>query len=416
MKQNKPGKSRWPAIRSIFNKLHLWMGLASGLIVFVVCLSGTIYVFNQELIEWSAPHLYKVNYEKGVSRMSPDVLKSAVEQASGGTVTRVSIPAKPDKPFQYSVKIEGDNSRGGVSYMVNPYTGKILGNSKEELPMRTFMGYMFSLHRWLLLDKIEKPLIEGKTNLEVGRLINGWATILFTLGCITGLIIWFPNRVKSWKQGLKIKRNAGWKRMNHDLHNSLAFYSLFFLLLMGLTGPQWSFEWYRTGMQKTLGTYKEKPVNKGTAVKEEPQIASADNSQPVLSIADYMGIADKALHYTGNYSISIPGTTDEVAAVSKTRIGFFAPAASDRMSIDKYSGEVTRKDIFRDKPFNERVAGSIKAIHVGTVYGSFTKWIYFFVCLIATSLPVTGTLIWVNKLKKKRKRAVAFNVREVQYA
>jgi len=67
-------------------------------------------------------------------------------------------------------------------------------------------------------------------------MITGTATIIFTLGCITGLIIWFPQKIRNWKQGLKIKWNAGWKRINHDLHNSLAIYALFFLLLMGLTG------------------------------------------------------------------------------------------------------------------------------------------------------------------------------------
>ena len=54
--------------------------------------------------------------------------------------------------------------------------------------------------------------------------------------------------------------------------------------------------------------------------------------------------------------------------------------------------------------FNERVAGSIKAIHVGNVYGTFTKIIYFLACLIATSLPITGTMIWINKMKKSKKK------------
>ncbi len=53
--------------------------------------------------------------------------------------------------------------------------------------------------------------------------------------------------------------------------------------------------------------------------------------------------------------------------------------------------------------FNERIAGSIKALHVGIAYGTFTRIIYFIACLIATSLPVTGT-IWFNKLKEKRRR------------
>jgi uncharacterized iron-regulated membrane protein len=240
------------------------------------------------------------------------------------------------------------------------------------------------------------------------------------LGCITGLIIWFPQKLKHWRQGLKIKWNAGWKRVNHDLHNSLAFYSLIFLLLMGLTGPQWSFEWYRTGLQKTLGTYKPKeaPKEKGGDEKGE-KVAGSEGKEREgrkdaasdtaalaaiqLSIADYVKEADKLLPYKGNYVITLPADADAKTVISKTKPGFFAPAAGDRITMDPTNGKVVKLDIFKKKPFNERVAGSIKAIHVGNVYGTFTKILYFIACLIATSLPVTGTMIWLNKMKKKTK-------------
>jgi uncharacterized iron-regulated membrane protein len=67
---------------------------------------------------------------------------------------------------------------------------------------------------------------------------------------------------------------------------------------------------------------------------------------------------------------------------------------------------VIKVDRFADMPFNERVSGSIKALHIGDVYGMFSKIIYFLACLIATSLPITGTLIWLNKMKKKPARKV----------
>ena len=160
-------------------------------------------------------------------------------------------------------------NRGGTTYFVNPYSGEITGTSKEKNGTKEFMSTMFSLHRWLLLDRIKKPIFKRVTNRELGSIITGTATIIFTLGCITGLIIWFPQKVRNWRQGLKVKWNAGWKRINHDLHNSLAFYALIFLLLMGLTGPQWSFEWYRNGLQKTLGTYKPKDAPKEKTPKSK---------------------------------------------------------------------------------------------------------------------------------------------------
>ncbi len=399
MANRKTDKTGWQKIRKFFNDVHLWLGLSSGLIVVLVCFSGTVYVFNTELTEMAASHLYTAKPSNSAVRIPPDSLMEKVKESSGGKIISVVIPERSDRNYQFNVRKKGDESRGGIGYMVNPYTGEIVGNTKEENGMKEFMSTMFSLHRWLLLDKIEDPLVDGFTNRELGSKITGWATIIFTLGCITGLVIWIPQKTRNWRQGLKIRFRANWKRVNHDLHNTLAFYALFFLLIMGLTGPQWSFEWYREGLQKSLGTYKPKD-----APKEKPLRSKipADSEFTSLSIQDYLRSANQVLSYTGDVTVVLPSDSAATVAVNKNRTGFFAPAAPDRLNLDQYSGEVVKTEIFRDKPFNERIAGSIKALHIGNVYGMFTKIIYFFACLIATSLPVTGTLFWLNKLKKKK--------------
>ena len=240
-------KIGWPQIRKFFNDIHLWLGLSSGLIVVAVCFSGTVYVWNTELTEASASQLYKVKTESKGRTIGVDSLAQKIRDTSGGIITSIVIPASAGRTYQFTAKKEGDNGRG-VTWFVNPYTGEVTGTSNENSRTKKFMATMFSLHRWLCLDRVGKK--------ELGSAIVGWATIIFTLGCITGLIIWFPKRMRDWKRGLKIKWNANWKRKNHDLHNSLAFYSLFILLLMGLTGPFFSFTWYRKAIQETLGTYK----------------------------------------------------------------------------------------------------------------------------------------------------------------
>jgi len=64
-------------------------------------------------------------------------------------------------------------------------------------------------------------------------------------------------------------------------------------------------------------------------------------------------------------------------------------------------------DKFADKPLNVQIAQSIRSLHTGAIFGTFSKIIYFICCLIATSLPVTGILIWWNKWRKKRKRKIS---------
>lgn len=387
--------------------LHLWFGLTGGIVILIVCFSGTIYVYNTELTEWASPELYKVSEQK-TSQIPVEQLVTMVENQSEAKVTSMSIAADPSKSYILYTKKEGDKSKLGTSWFVNQYTGTIQGNGNDEGRVKAWMGNMFSLHRWLLFDKVEQPIIQGVENRQLGRYITGWATILFTLGCITGLIIWFPNKVRNWRQGLKIKTNGNWKRTNHDLHNTLAFYSFIFLLVMGLTGPQWSFEWYRNGLQKTLGTYKaltQANNIKENLKKDNPTKSSVESISPgTVLLTGVIAKANQELPFNGNMRITFPTKKEQSYSIIKTKTGFFAPAAGDKVTINASTGLTVKKDVFRDKPFNERVAGNIKALHVGTVFGGFTKLLYFISCLIATTLPVTGTLIWVNKLKKKRAR------------
>jgi uncharacterized iron-regulated membrane protein len=238
----------WPKLRKFLNDVHLWIGLPSGIIVLLICLTGTIYVFNTEIREVSSPELYKVEQAVNAQKLSADVLIAAVSSETGGQVTSIKIPADPERSYVLTV-MKPEESTGNtaasanekstppsirIQYWVNPYSGKILGSSADKNAVAEFMQMMFSLHRWLLLDRIEEPIFGELPNKKLGSYISGTATILFTLGVITGIIIWFPQKIRNWKQGLKIKWNANWKRVNHDIHNSLGFYSCIFLFMMAL--------------------------------------------------------------------------------------------------------------------------------------------------------------------------------------
>lgn len=441
MKQN-VAQPAWPKVRKFLNDVHLWLGLPSGIIVLLICLSGTVYVFNTEIRELSRPELYRVKQKAGSVRLSAERLIAGVSSETGGKVISIKIPSDPERSYVLTVRKDEEKKAGekpgnkvsegsekaqpakgsgggkagekegkgskeaagpparGIQYMVDPYTGKILGSNADKNGVTEFMQLMFSLHRWLLLDRIEEPIIGELPNRTLGSYISGAATILFTLGVITGIVIWFPRKIKSWKQGLKIKWDGNWKRINHDLHNSLGLYSCILLFMMGITGPQWSFPWYRESLRKALGTYQ--PENAAKPEIPKSDIAGAGGNK-ILNIEEYIKSADKSLIYSGDYTVSLGADSSDAILVTKARTGFFAPVATDKLYLDQYTASVLKSDIFSLKPFNERVSNSIKAIHVGDVYGRFSKILYFFACLIATSLPVTGTMIWINKLKKKPK-------------
>lgn len=385
-------KSNWQKIRGVFNEVHLWMGIASGIIIFLVCLSGTIYTFSHEIQEVLEPQIFKVSAAEAAAEPLPaETLIRRLEEETGGKVRFLNIPADPEHTYQANVLKEGEKGRG-TNYAINPYSGELIGTTQSNTS--EFFMSMFRLHRWLLLD------------MKIGRPIVGWATVIFTLIVLTGLVIWFPQRLKSWKQGLKVKWNGNWKRTNHDLHNTLGFYSSFLLLVMALTGLTWSFDWYKEGFLNVLGMEKSArsggrgeggsgPVSSLPAAGEEVQL---------LQVADFLRIADELLPYEGDYRISLPADAAGTVSISKSSTAFFASPGSDKLQLDQYSGEPLQVDRFSDKPLNEQIASSIKPLHTGEIFGTFSKILYFIACLVATSLPVTGTIIWINKLRKKSKR------------
>lgn len=396
----------WKSIRQFLNDIHLYAGLTCGLIVIAVCLTGTIYVYNTEIREFFDSERYFV--EKEGKAIPLDELRSTLETQYSSQVVGFQVFGQEGRTLQFSLKKPGEEN--SITYFVNPYSGEVVADNANKTPTETFMGYLFSTHRWLLLDKVETPILHSMSNQDLGRLINGIATSLFLLGVLTGIFLWLPKKAKNWKQGLTVKWSGNWKRINHDLHNTLAFYSLIALFIMAVTGPFWSFGWYKTGWQKTWDTYQ--------APKEEPKANSAQETEPiqdslpqptapVVSLDELLAMANQQLPYQGNVRFTLPEDAEGDIGVSKSRIGFFARAGADQLKVIPATLEVKETILFGELPVRQQIGKSVKSLHTGEIFGQLTKFLWFIACAVATSLPITGTLIWWNKRSKKGKKKSA---------
>lgn len=395
----------WKPIRQFLNDIHLYAGLFSAVVVIAVCFTGTLYVYNTEISEFFDSERYFTS-DRGEPKTLEE-LKSGLLPLQQGRLVSVTTYSAADRSVQFQVKKEGEEK--AITYFVDPYTGEILADNAKKTTSEELMGYVFSMHRWLLLDKVEAPLLESMTNQELGRLINGVATSLFLLGVLTGIFLWLPQKAKNWKQGLSVKWSGNWKRINHDLHNTLAFYSIITLFIMAVTGPFWSFGWYKTGWQKTWDIYQApKEEKKVEPVKEanSSNMALVDTvriPEPVLISLDVaMATANMHLTYAGVVKLTFPEDLEGDLVVSKSKTGYFARAGADQLKLNSQTMELKEQLLFAELPLRQQIGKSVKALHTGEIFGQFTKFLWAVACAIATSLPMTGTLIWLNKRKKKR--------------
>lgn len=199
--------------RALF-QIHLWTGIAVGLYVIAISVSGSALFFRSKILE-AAPGR-RVVAGSGPLLTKDELRASALKAYPGyqiGNVWQGRIPGQ---------EVEIWLSRGSreKKRIFDPYTGKDLGES---------VPYSLQAVTWML--DLHVNLLSGPK----GRIINGVAAILLTLLALTGAVIWWPG-VKNWRRSLTVNPAAGWKRINWELHSAIGFWTFAFLFMWSLTG------------------------------------------------------------------------------------------------------------------------------------------------------------------------------------
>ena len=402
-------------MKKIFRKIHLWLSVPFGLIITLVCFSGAMLVFENEVNEWFRRDLYYVETVKE-SPLPMDKLleKVATTLPDSVSVTGVSISSDPGRAFQVSL-----SKPRRASLYVDQYTGEVKGKSERS----GFFMFMFRMHRWLL-----DSMNPGNEGIFWGKMIVGVSTLLLVFVLISGIVIWWPRTRKALKNSLKITATKGWRRFWYDLHVAGGMYALIFLLAMALTGLTWSFPWYRTAFYKVFGVEVQQRAAQGheqksDAQKRDTKLAAhrekkregnevrkgersrrpENNHSDMYSVTSpfvyWQEIYDKLGRQNPEYKqISISSGT---ASVSFNRFG--NQRASDRYSFNTDNGEFTETSLYQHQDKSGKIRGWIYSVHVGNWGGMFTRILTFIAALLGAALPLTGYYLWIKRLIKVRK-------------
>jgi uncharacterized iron-regulated membrane protein len=387
-------------MKIFFRRIHLYLSLAAGLVILICCLTGAILVFEKEIQMGFNKHRYYV--ETGTTRLPLQQLIQNVKDsfpkakinsvkvydaADRSVELNVNFPPAKDAKKQVgqpqqnksSAKPAQPQRQPGFTIFINPYTGQIL----EKYSYReTWLYSVFALHRWLL----------GGDD-SVGKYIVGVATFIFLFILITGIILWWPKTRKILKQRLKIKWNAGWKRINHDLHLVFGFYSAIFLFIFAFTGLAWSFEWMNNSIYAvTNSPLKPPPPPKSTYTAGVKRV-SPDS---VLAI-----VKTKATEVQF-YNISFPKDSTEAFNVSVLPKDPVHESATNAIYLDQYNGKILSQVNYEQRSLGARVRSTFKPVHTGSIWGTPSKIIAFIVCLMGVSFPITGVIMWINRTRKRK--------------
>lgn len=120
--------------KKLVGKLHLWLGLASGLVVFIVSITGCLYAFIDEI----RPVVYHdrlVVQLTGKPPLPVSQLRRIAQQALGVQypISRLDLAGAPDRSWAFGASKSNADALtyfGETAYnytvFLNPYTGQVL--------------------------------------------------------------------------------------------------------------------------------------------------------------------------------------------------------------------------------------------------------------------------------------------------
>jgi uncharacterized iron-regulated membrane protein len=197
-------------------QIHLWTGLALGLYIVVLSVTGSALVYRRELDTYFAAP--RPAFDAKARKLTKPELQAAAErQYPGYAVVRIG-----DRVTRRNPTVEIWLEKGGErkERLFNPYTGVDLGDAVTQGELAVI--WVARLHDELLFDR-------------AGKYWNGALSGVMTVLVLTGLVVWWPG-VSRWKRGLGVSVSGGWKRINWDLHSAIGFWLFLFMLVWGVSG------------------------------------------------------------------------------------------------------------------------------------------------------------------------------------
>ncbi len=368
------------------------MGFAAGIVIMITCLTGAILVFENELQHVFFKHRYYV-IEKGkplaadslinkVTQLLPGIkingIKFYADKSKTVEITLFQPNKKQETPIINNDKTSKLKPSEGIrlTAFVNPYNGQILEIYNHK---KSFFYFVMDLHRWMLCG-------------DTGKIIVGSCTLVFLFILISGIILWWPKNKQILKQRLKIKGDAGFKRLNHDYHIVLGFYSSIFLFVFAFTALAWSFEWYNKGIFILTNSSMERP--------KAPKNLLKDNANKI-SVEAALQTVVAANNQAEYYSLAIPKDSTEVFSVNLLSKQAVHETATDTYFVDAFQPVITGIQKFAERNAGQKIRAAFKPIHIASIYGIPSKIIGFLACLLGVFFPASGYILWYNRTRKK---------------
>lgn len=372
--------------KKAIGKIHLWLGLSSGIIVFIVAVTGCVYAFQEEIQNITEEYRFVEKQEK------PFLLPSQLEP--------IARKEFPDKAL-HAIKYNGSEKSAEAIFFhyeptyyyivyLNPYSGEVLDKANMD---KGFFRFILDGHYYLWLPH------------EIGQVVVASATLIFLVLLISGLILWYPKNKNATKQRFKFnwKKGTKWKRKNYDLHNITGFYVCLIALIFAITGLVWGFQWFAYSYYTALGGEKSLVYEDPISPKSKLTLEKPVDQVWALMQKQYPNAKSIEVHPPENDSTSIAANANpEEGTFWKMDYRYFDQYTLEEKEVNHIFGK------YENTAISDKLMRMNYDLHTGAVFGLAGKIFAFLISLLIASLPLSGFYIWWGRNKNKNKKPIVY--------
>lgn len=358
---------------------HLAVGLATGLVIFVLALTGVALTYETQIRGWFGP---SVGPTVEYAEMLPadDIMTIAAPVFSGQMAT---LDFYRDATEPVAVKAGRHEAQ-----LIDPYSGALL--TPEDAPVDGFFTVMEDLH---------KHLAAGYGS--VGQDIVKAGNLAFLFILISGLYLWLPRRWK-WpflKQRMVFTKMPTAKARDFNWHHVLAFWTIIPLLAIVGSGAVLSYQWASELVFNAAGLEAPQGRGSGKGMWARNSGGGASNL-PASQLVSYQTLLEDARQVedgwrTISFVIPTSDTARTVDVVIDTGNGKQINA-QQTVTYSRETGEiVSRKGPEEMANPTQTLRRYIRFLHSGEIYGIVGQTIAGLASLATLVLVWTGfALAW----------------------
>jgi len=376
--------------------IHLCCGVAAGLIVLMMSVTGVILTYERQILAWHDSGAYTYQPRPDEQRLPVETLLQ-LGSTDGFNASSLILSSDPTGPAILSA------GRAGRKHL-NPYTGDVHPPASDSLDQ--FFSAVTGWHRWFNVSG------EGRST---ARAVTGTANLMFLFLVLSGIYLWLPPVIRwaTLRGRLWFHKNASsGQARDFNWHHVFGIWAAIPLVVIVATATVFNYTWANNLVYQLAG---EQPPQRGAAASgtsESQQQASIDPTQ-LQSLELLFQVAANS-EIAGDWnSISInlpdPGAATVSFAIDQGNGG--QPQKRHTLTLDAQSGEVAVWAPFTSQTPGQQARRWVRFLHTGEALGIPGQTVAGLVSFFAVFMVWTGLALSLRRLMRFIKRRHQSNVR-----